>query len=112
MKHKINLKITSVLVFLVSLISKTTPVYAVEKLEGGDITIETLGTIIKSLATRIQIFGIIVAFIALTVFVIQFIIGDDEMKQRRKKTIIYTLVGVGLLILIPSIINFIIDTLA
>lgn len=112
MKHKINLKLTSVLVFLINLISKATPVYAVEKLEGGDITIETLGTIIKSLATRIQIFGIIVAFIALTVFVIQFIIGDDEMKQRRKKTIIYTLVGVGLLILIPSIINFIIDTLA
>lgn len=56
-------------------------------------------------------FGIILAFIALVIFVIQFIIGDDETKQRKKKTIIYTLVGVALLILVPSIINFVIDTI-
>ena len=88
-----------------------TNVSAVEKIEGGDVTIESLGTIIKNLATRIQIFGIVIAFIALVVFVIQFIIGDDETKQRRKKTIIYTLAGVAILILVPSIINFVIDTL-
>lgn len=86
-------------------------VSAVEKIEGGDITIESLGTIIKNLATNIQVFGIIIAFISLVIFVIQFIIGDDETKQRRKKTILYTLGGVALLILIPSIINFVIDTL-
>lgn len=86
-------------------------VKAIEKIEGGDVTIESLGTIIKELATKIQVFGIIVAFVALVVFVIQFIIGDDETKQRKKKTILYTLAGVGLLILVPSIINFVIDTL-
>lgn len=86
-------------------------VLAVEKIEGGNVTIESLGTIIKNLATKIQIFGIVLAFVALIVFTIQFIIGDDETKQRKKKTILYTLVGVGLLILIPSIINFVIDTL-
>jgi len=96
---------------LSSLYLTTTKVLAVEKIEGGDVTIETLGTIIKNLATQIQVFGIIVAFIALVVFVIQFIIGDDETKQRRKKTIIYTLAGVAVLILVPSIINFVIDTL-
>ena len=52
-----------------------------------------------------------IAFIALVIFVIQFIIGDDDTKQRKKRTIIYTLIGVALLILVPSIINFIIDTL-
>ncbi len=88
-----------------------TNVLALEKIEGGNVTIESLGTIIKNLATKIQVFGIVVAFIALVVFVIQFIIGDDETKQRRKKTILYTLAGVALLILVPSIINFVIDTL-
>ena len=56
-------------------------------------------------------FGIILSFIAMVIFVIQFIIGDDETKQRKKKTILYTLGGVALLILIPSIINLIISTL-
>lgn len=85
--------------------------FAVDKIEGGSITIESLGTIIKKLATQIQVFGIILSFIAMVIFVIQFIIGDDETKQRKKKTILYTLGGVALLILIPSIINLIISTL-
>lgn len=96
---------------LVSFFLKATPVFAVEKIEGGSITIESLGTIIKKLATQIQVFGIILSFIAMVVFVIQFIVGDDETKQRKKKTILYTLGGVALLILIPSIINLIISTL-
>lgn len=86
-------------------------VLAVSKLEGGNITIESLGTIIKGLATKLQIFGIIASFIAVVIFVIQFIVGDDEAKQRKKKTILYTLAGVAFLILVPSVINFIIDTL-
>ena len=105
-------KLKKLYIILVTLIGFFTipPVYAIDKIEGGDVTIESLGTIIKNLATKIQIFGIVASFIALVVFVIQFIIGDDETKQRKKKTIIYTLVGVAVLILVPSIINFIIDT--
>ena len=94
--EKINIK---TIVLTSSLLGIATPVYAVNKIEGGNITIESLGNIIKNLATKIQVFGIILAFIALVIFVIQFIIGDDETKQRKKKTIIYTLVGVALLIL-------------
>lgn len=109
-KDKINLKMIAIFTFALSLIGST-PVYAVEKIEGGNITIDSLGTIIKNLATKVQVFGIVISFIALVVFVIQFIIGDDETKQRRKKTILYTLGGVALLILVPSIINFVIDTL-
>jgi len=105
-----KLSLTLFTVFL-SFIFMITNVFAVEKIEGGNVTIEGLGTIIKNLATKVQVFGIVVAFIALVVFVIQFIIGDDETKQRRKKTILYTLGGVALLILVPSIINFVIDTL-
>ena len=86
-------------------------VNAIEKIEGGDITFDTLGTIIKNLATQIQVLGIILSFICLVIFVIQFIMGDDDTKQRKKKTIIYTLVGVAVLILVPSLINFVIDTL-
>ena len=93
------------------MVLSATKVYPVDKIEGGNVTIESLGSIIKSLATKVQIFGIVLSFIALVVFVIQFIIGDDETKQRRKKTILYTLGGVALLILVPSIINFVIDTL-
>lgn len=112
LKNKINVLKVSIFTTLISIFGMTTSVYAeVDKIEGGDITIESLGTIIKNLATRIQVFGIIAAFIALVVFVIQFIIGDDETKQRKKKTILYTLAGVALLILVPSIINFVIDTL-
>ena len=107
-------KTICIVAFILSLITSfflTANVYAVDKIEGGNVTIESLGAIIKSLATKIQIFGIILSFIALVVFVIQFIVGDDETKQRRKKTILYTLGGVALLILVPSIINFVIDTL-
>lgn len=113
--NKLKEKASKLSLMLFGIISSflltTTNVFAVEKIEGGNVTIEGLGTIIKNLATKIQVFGIVVAFIALVVFVIQFIIGDDETKQRRKKTILYTLGGVALLILIPSIINFVIDTL-
>lgn len=104
-------KITVLILSIFSSFCLVSNVYAIEKIEGGNVTIESLGTIIKSLATKVQIFGIILSFIALVVFVIQFIIGDDETKQRRKKTILYTLGGVALLILVPSIINFVIDTL-
>lgn len=108
---KNNIKVMTIVMGLLSSFFLTTNVYAVEKIEGGNVTIESLGAIIKSLATKVQIFGIVLSFIALVVFVIQFIIGDDETKQRRKKTILYTLGGVALLILVPSIINFVIDIL-
>lgn len=108
---KINLKTLTIMISLFTMVLSTTKVYAVDKIEGGNVTIESLGSIIKSLATKVQIFGIVLSFIALVVFVIQFIIGDDETKQRRKKTILYTLGGIALLILVPSIINFVIDTL-
>ena len=108
---KINLKTLTIMISLFTMVLSTTKVYAVDKIEGGNVTIESLGSIIKSLATKVQIFGIVLSFIALVVFVIQFIIGDDETKQIRKKTILYTLGGVALLILVPSIINFVIDTL-
>lgn len=108
---KINLKTLTIMISLFTMVLSTTKVYAVDKIEGGNVTIESLGSIIKRLTTKIQIFGIVLSFIALVVFVIQFIIGDDETKQRRKKTILYTLGGVALLILVPSIINFVIDTL-
>ena len=106
---KNGIKVMTIVMSLISSFFLTTNVYAVEKIEGGNVTIESLGAIIKSLATKVQIFGIVLSFIALVVFVIQFIIGDDETKQRRKKTILYTLGGVALLILVPSIINFVID---
>ncbi len=96
---------------LFSFFCLTNSVFAVEEIEGGSITIDSLGKIIQNLARQIQVFGIILSFIAMVVFVIQFIIGDDETKQRKKKTIIYTLGGVALLILIPSLINIIIKTL-
>lgn len=86
-------------------------VMAIEKIEGGNITISSLEKIVKNLAVQFQVFGICVAFIACVVFTIQFILGDDETKQRRKKTIIYTLLGVIVLLLIPSILNFIIDNI-
>ena len=108
---KYSIKVMTIVMGLISSFFLTTNVYAVEKIEGGNVTIESLGAIIKSLATKVQIFGIVLSFIALVVFVIQFIIGDDETKQRRKKTILYTLGGVALLILVPSIINFVIDIL-
>lgn len=108
---KNGIKVMTIVMSLISSFFLTTNVYAVEKIEGGNITIESLGTIIKKLATRVQIFGIAGAFLALVLFITQFIIGDDETKQRKKKTILNTLIGIALLILVPSIINFVIDIL-
>ena len=87
----IKTKIMLMTLLITTIVARIQNVKAIEKIEGGDVTIESLGTIIKDLATKIQVFGIILAFIALVVFVIQFIIGDDEAKQKKKKTILYTL---------------------
>ena len=65
-KNKLfNVK-TLAMVSLLTLFSKVPNVYAIEKIEGGNVTIESLGTIIKGLATKFQVFGIIVAFACLT----------------------------------------------
>ena len=110
-KNKLFTKARAVFFALALFIMSATNVYAVNKIEGGDVTITSLGDIISKLAKQVQVFGIILSFIALVIFVIQFIVGDDETKQRKKKTILYTLGGVALLILVPSIINFVISTL-
>ena len=98
-------------VFLFTLCIKINNVRAVEKIEGGDLTEKDLKTMIYDAAVTIQGIGIFIAFIVLVVFIVQFIYGDDELKQRRKKTILYTLGGIVLLILAPSLINLIIDSL-
>ncbi len=98
-------------VFLFTLCVNINNVRAVEKIEGGDLTETDLKTMIYNTATTIQGIGIFIAFVVLVVFIVQFIYGDDELKQRRKKTILYTLGGIVLLILAPSIINLIIDSL-
>lgn len=97
--------------FIFTLCIKMNNVRAVEKIEGGDLTETDLKTMIYNAAVTIQGIGIFIAFIVLVVFIVQFIYGDDELKQRRKKTILYTLGGIVLLILAPSIINLIIDSL-
>ena len=109
LKNKLKKIRNSFIAFMLGVFSNISNVYAIEKIEGGDVTLESLGKIIKDLATKFQVFGVIVSFIMLVIFTIQFIIADDEGKQRKKKLILYTLGGVVLLILIPSIINFIID---
>lgn len=108
-KELLTNKALLVTALLIGIFTNTSNVYAIDKIEGGNVTMESLGTIIKGLATKFQIFGVVVAFIMLVVFTIQFIIADDEGKQRKKKLILYTLGGVAFLILIPSVINFIID---
>ena len=65
---KINLKTLTIMISLFTMVLSTTKVYAVDKIEGGNVTIESLGSIIKSLATKVQIFGIVLSFIALVVF--------------------------------------------
>lgn len=97
--------------FFFTLFIKIDNVRAIEKIEGGNLTEKDLKTMIYDTATTLQGVGIFIAFIVLVVFVIQFIYGDDELKQRRKKTILYTLGGIILLILVPSLINLIIDSL-
>ena len=40
-------------IIILGIVSNVPSVYAVEKIEGGNITIDSLGTIIKNLATKI-----------------------------------------------------------
>ena len=70
---------------LLSFFIKATPVFAVDKIEGGSITIESLGTIIKKLATQIQVFGIILSFIAMVIFVIQLLSAMTKLNKEKRK---------------------------
>lgn len=64
-------------------------VYAVDKIEGGNVTIESLGSIIKSLATKVQIFGIVLSFIALVVLLFNLLLGMMRQSKDEKDNIIY-----------------------
>ena len=51
---KINFSFILLMTFFTSMFGIVGNVYAVEKIEGGDITIESLGTIIKNLQLRFR----------------------------------------------------------
>ena len=44
---KINLKTLTIMISLFTMVLSTTKVYAVDKIEGGNVTIESLGSIIN-----------------------------------------------------------------
>ena len=43
-----------------------------------------------------------------SVTTVQFIAGDEQKKEQKKRNLILTLIGVAILILAPALINFII----
>ena len=82
---KINLKTLTIMISLFTMVLSTTKVYAVDKIEGGNVTIESLGSIIKSLATKVQIFGIVLSFIALVVLLFNLLLGMMKQSKEEKK---------------------------
>ena len=95
-------------IFLLGLTKSVSAVEKIDGVEGSDITIDSLSTIFKNLAVQLQVIGVIIALVMLVVTTVQFIAGDEQKKEQKKRNLILTLIGVAILILAPALINFII----
>ena len=78
----------------------------IEKLEGGEYTIDSIITAIQTFSNWALRVGIALAGVSL---IIGFILYDVDQKQRVKQRIIQTMFGIVGIILAISIVNLIID---
>ena len=81
---------------------------AIQKLEGGTYTIDTVLNVIKQITDWALAVGISLAGIALVVSFIMYAVVDVDQKPRVKTRILQTLLGIFGIILAISLVNIII----
>lgn len=81
---------------------------AIEQLDGGTYTIDTVLNIIKTLTDWAIIIGIALSGLVLVCGFIAYAVVEVEQKARTKSKIIQTLLGIGGIIMSISLVNIII----
>lgn len=81
---------------------------AIEQLEGGTYTIDTVLNIIKQITDWALAVGISLAGVALVISFIMYAVVDVDQKPRVKTRIVQTLLGIGGIIMAISLVNIII----
>ena len=81
---------------------------AIQQLEGGTYTIDTVLNVIKQITDWALAVGISLAGIALVVSFIMYAVVDVDQKPRVKTRIIQTLLGIAGIIMAISLVNIII----
>lgn len=81
----------------------------IEKLEGGEYTIDSIITAIQTFSNWALRVGIALAGVSLIIGFILYAVADVDQKQRVKQRIIQTMFGIVGIILAISIVNLIID---
>ena len=83
-------------------------VLAINQLEGGTYTIDTVLKVIKQITDWALAVGIALAGVALVISFIMYAVVDVDQKPRVKTRIVQTLLGIGGIIMAISLVNIII----
>ena len=83
-------------------------VLAIEQLEGGTYTVDTVLNIIKQITDWALAIGISLSGIALVICFIMYAVVDVDQKQRVKTRIVQTFLGIFGIIMSISLVNIII----
>lgn len=81
---------------------------AIQQLEGGNYTIDTILKVIKQITDWALAVGISLAGVALVISFIMYAVVDVDQKPRVKIRIVQTLLGIGGIIMAISLVNIII----
>lgn len=81
---------------------------AIQQLEGGTYTIDTILMVIKQITDWALAVGISLAGVALVISFIMYAVVDVDQKPRVKTRIVQTLLGIGGIIMAISLVNIII----
>lgn len=84
-------------------------ILAINQLEGGTYTIDTVLKVIRQVTNWALSVGIAVAGVALIISFISYAVVDVDQKQRVKARIIQTLFGIAGIIMAISLVNMIIS---
>lgn len=81
---------------------------AIQQLEGGTYTVDTVLKVIKQITDWALAVGIALAGVALVISFIMYAVVDVDQKPRVKTRIVQTLLGIGGIIMAISLVNIII----
>lgn len=87
---------------------KLVNVLAINQLEGGTYTVDTVLKVIKQITDWALAVGIALAGVALVISFIMYAVVDVDQKLRVKTRIVQTLLGIGGIIMAISLVNIII----
>ena len=88
--------------------NKLFSVLAIQQLEGGTYTVDTVLKVIKQITDWALAIGMSLAGVALVISFIMYAVVDVDQKPRVKTRIVQTLLGIGGIIMAISLVNIII----